>query len=94
MLRCDVTEESWMITTTFINGLRLEIKSEMKLHSLETLEKDFHKALEVERSYNILLLKAWPTHLGISGTFPWDRSKSNAFPIQLCQRVATSHIKE
>ena len=47
-----------MITTTFINGLRLEIKSEMKLHSLETLEKDFHKALEVERSYNILLLKA------------------------------------
>ncbi|OVA05609.1 hypothetical protein BVC80_8661g7 [Macleaya cordata] len=48
-IRCDVHEEAFVTVTRIINGLRPNIKREVKLYSPDTLEEAFHKALEIEK---------------------------------------------
>ncbi|KAA8546888.1 hypothetical protein F0562_003317 [Nyssa sinensis] len=48
-MRCDVVEESWITVASFIDGLHFEIKRAVNLHSPESLEEAYHKALEIEK---------------------------------------------
>ncbi|KAK0604665.1 hypothetical protein LWI29_018012 [Acer saccharum] len=47
-VRCEIKEESCVATARFINGLKFEIKKEVNVHSVTTLEEAYHKALEFE----------------------------------------------
>ncbi|KAF2301064.1 hypothetical protein GH714_019768 [Hevea brasiliensis] len=44
-------ENPFLVFHQFINGLRLDIQKELKLHYPETIEEAYHKALEIN-SYN------------------------------------------
>lgn len=49
-LQCDIQEDSWITTTQFLNGLKLEIKKVISMYSSSFIEETYYKALEVETS--------------------------------------------
>ena len=51
-VRCEIKEEPCVATARFINGLKFEIKREVNVHSVTTLEEAYHKALEFETYFS------------------------------------------
>ncbi|KAF2323079.1 hypothetical protein GH714_033198 [Hevea brasiliensis] len=49
-LYCDSVENPLLVLHRFVNGLRLDIQKELKLHS-ETIKEAYHKSLEIESCY-------------------------------------------
>ena len=77
-LRYDIREELWVTVTKFINGLRPEIKRELNLHSPETVEEAYYKALEIEQYLRPPFQRRMPSQIGESQpsrSVPFDRSR-------------------
>ena len=49
IMHCDIRDEPWVTITKFVDRLQLDIKREVELHTTDTLEEAFHKAIEVEK---------------------------------------------
>lgn len=49
LLRCQVDEEQPVLVTTFVNGLRADIRREVQVHNLFDLDSAYQKALDYEK---------------------------------------------
>ena len=49
MMHCNIRDKPWVTIAKFVNGLRLDIKREVELHMIDTLEEAFHKAVEIKK---------------------------------------------
>uniref|UniRef100_A0A5B7BML6 RNA-directed DNA polymerase n=1 Tax=Davidia involucrata TaxID=16924 RepID=A0A5B7BML6_DAVIN len=83
-MRCAIHEEPWVTISRFINGLRPEIKREVNLHSPDTLDEAFHKALELEKLHRL------PNPRRLS-TYGGESQQSRSVPFQRSSGIPQSN---